>query len=280
MSIVSNETSFGDGLDDDGLAAGGSHAGGGDTSAEDTSAEDSSADAVEAAEVPSTDGDPAAEDAWIAAAARVEVLDNETGGDEEEEDEDEAAVVERPPSPYDRPGRWYVVHTYASYENKVKSNLESRINSMNMEDRIYEVVIPMEEVIEVKNGKRVPVQRKVFPGYLLCRAELDDDSWSVIRQTPGVTSFVGPGTKPTPLPRAEVEAILSVRADGAEGPKRQKTRLEYETGETVRVKEGPFADFSGQIAEINEDQLKLKVLVNIFGRETPVELDFSQVAKL
>jgi len=188
--------------------------------------------------------------------------------------------VPRPPSPYDRPGRWYVVHTYAGYENKVKSNLESRISSMNMEDRIYEVVIPMEEVIEVKNGKKVPVQRKVYPGYLLTRAELDDDSWSVIRQTPGVTSFVGPGTKPTPLSREEIESILQVRPEGPEGKPKVKTRLEHEVGDTVRVKEGPFADFSGQIAEINEDQLKLKVLVNIFGRETPVELEFSQVAKL
>ncbi len=207
-----------------------------------------------------------------------ELLDEES--EESEEDEESEEPVERAPSPYDRPGRWYVVHTYAGYENKVKSNLESRISSMNMEDRIYEVVIPMEEVIEVKNGKRVPVQRKVFPGYLLCRCELDDDSWSVIRQTPGVTSFVGPGTKPTPLPRGEVEAILQVRPETGEGQKRPKARLEYEVGETVRVKEGPFADFSGQIAEINEDQLKLKVLVNIFGRETPVELEFSQVAKL
>ncbi len=200
--------------------------------------------------------------------------------DGEDVDGDEEEPAERPPSPYDRPGRWYVVHTYAGYENKVKSNLESRISSMNMEDHIYEVVIPMEEVIEVKNGKRVPVQRKVFPGYLLCRCDLDDDSWSVIRQTPGVTSFVGPGTKPTPLPRSEIEAILQVRPEGIEGLKRPKPRLEHEVGETVRVKEGPFADFSGQIAEINEDQLKLKVLVNIFGRETPVELEFSQVAKL
>ena len=194
-------------------------------------------------------------------------------------DDDEIAVGE--PSPYDRPGRWYVVHTYAGYENKVKSNLESRISSMNMEDRIFEVVIPMEEVAEIKAGKRVFVQRKVFPGYLLCRCDLNDDSWSVIRQTPGVTGFVGPGTKPTPLPRAEVEAILQVRPEGIEGQKhRSKPRLEHQVGDTVRVKEGPFADFSGQIAEINEDQLKLKVLVNIFGRETPVELEFSQVAKL
>jgi transcriptional antiterminator NusG len=196
-------------------------------------------------------------------------------------DDEDFAEAERQPSPYDRPGRWYVVHTYAGYENKVKSNLESRISSMNMEDLIYEVIIPMEEVIEVKNGKRVAVQRKVFPGYLLCRCDLDEDSWSVIRQTPGVTSFVGPGTKPTPLSRTEVESILQVRPEGAEGAKaRPKTRLEHEVGQTVRVKEGPFADFSGQIAEINEDQLKLKVLVNIFGRETPVELEFSQVAKL
>ncbi len=197
--------------------------------------------------------------------------------DDDEDDDEEPFVV----SPYDQPGRWFVVHTYAGYENKVKSNLHSRAVSMNMEDRIYEVVIPMEDVIEFKNGKKVVVQKKVFPGYLLCRCELDDDSWSVIRNTPGVTGFVGPGTKPTPLSRREVEGILQVKVEGAEAPtKRSRPRLEHEVGETVRVKEGPFADFSGQIAEINEDQLKLKVLVNIFGRETPVELEFSQVAKL
>ena len=194
-----------------------------------------------------------------------------------EEDEEVERVVE---SPYDRPGQWYVVHTYAGYENKVKSNLESRISSMNMEDRIYEVVIPMEDVVEFKGGRKVVVQKKVFPGYLLTRCELDDDSWSVVRNTPGVTGFVGPGTKPTPLSRREVESILQVKPEGAEGVKKTRPRLEHEVGETVRVREGPFADFSGQIAEINEDQLKLKVLVNIFGRETPVELEFSQVAKL
>ncbi|MHB8294675.1 MAG: transcription termination/antitermination protein NusG [Acidimicrobiales bacterium] len=183
-------------------------------------------------------------------------------------------------SPYDRPGQWFVVHTYAGYENKVKSNLESRIQSMNMEERIYEVVIPLEDVVEFKGGKKVVVQKKVFPGYLLARLELDDDSWYVVRNTPGVTGFVGSGAKPTPLSRAEVEGILQVKPEGAEGPKKSRPRLEYEAGETVRVKEGPFADFSGEIAEINEDQLKLKVLVNIFGRETPVELEFGQVAKL
>jgi transcriptional antiterminator NusG len=192
-------------------------------------------------------------------------------------EDDEAAV---PESPYDRAGRWYVVHTYAGYENKVKSNLESRISSMNMEDRIFEVVIPLEDVVELKNGKRQVVSRKVFPGYLIVRMELDDDSWYVVRNTPGVTGFVGLGARPTPLSRREVENILVVKAEGVGAPKKTRPRLEYEVGESVRVREGPFADFSGTIAEINEDQLKLKVLVNIFGRETPVEFEFAQVAKL
>jgi len=206
--------------------------------------------------------------------AEVEMV---PGGWEKEEVEEEAAPFE---SPYDRPGSWYVLHTYAGYENKVKTNLESRIQSMNMEDRIFEVIVPMEDTVEFKNGKKVVVQRKVFPGYLLTRCDLEDESWSVIRNTPGVTGFVGPGTKPTPLSRPEVEGILSVKAAGSEGVKKVRPRLEYEVGETVRVKEGPFAEFAGQVAEINEDQLKLKVLVNIFGRETPVELEFSQVSKL
>jgi len=237
----------------------------------------------------SDENDPSETAALLDAPApdeEVEAEGESTLGDEldellAEEGEDEAPVV-RPPSPYDRPGYWYVVHTYAGYENKVKSNLESRISSMNMEDRIFEVIIPMEDVVEFKGGRKVTVQKKVFPGYLLARADLDDDAWSVIRQTPGVTGFVGPGTKPTPLSRAEVESILQVRDDSVEGgaPKQRRARLEHEIGETVRVKEGPFADFTGQVAEINEDQLKLKVLVNIFGRETPVELEFSQVAKL
>jgi transcriptional antiterminator NusG len=189
-------------------------------------------------------------------------------------------VIAPPESPYDKPGNWYVVHTYAGYENKVKSNLESRISSMNMEDRIYEVVIPLEDVVELKNGKRQVVSRKVFPGYLMVRMDLDDDSWYVVRNTPGVTGFVGLGARPTPLSRREVENILAVKVDGAGPAKKTRPRLEYEVGESVRVREGPFADFSGTIAEINEDQLKLKVLVNIFGRETPVEFEFAQVAKL
>jgi transcription termination/antitermination protein NusG len=140
----------------------------------------------------------------------------------------------------------------------------------------------MEDVVEFKNGKKVTVQKKVFPGYLLVRCQLSDDSWYVIRNTPGVTGFVGQarGQKPTPLMRREVETFLTSKDAGEEAPKRSKPKMEYELGESVRVKEGPFADFSGQIAEINADQLKLKVLVNIFGRETLVEMDFAQVAKL
>ena len=219
---------------------------------------------------------PAAEAA--AEAVADEVIDAEALiGDDEEDDEDFAPRSE---SPYDRPGQWFVVHTYAGYENKVKSNLESRIASMNMEDRIFEVVIPVEDVVEFKNGKKVVVQKKMFPGYLLTRLELDDDSWYVVRNTPGVTGFVGGGNKPTPLSRRDVETFLHVPVEGEEVQKKTRPRLEYEISETVRVREGPFADFTGTIAEINEDQLKLKVLVNIFGRETPVELEFSQVAKL
>ncbi|MGZ4717798.1 MAG: transcription termination/antitermination protein NusG [Acidimicrobiales bacterium] len=205
-------------------------------------------------------------------AEAVEVLDEEALLDEAA-----ALPIE---SPFDRPGQWFVVHTQSGYEKKVKQNLEARISSMNMEDRIHEVVIPMEDVVEFKNGKKVVVQKKVFPGYLLVRCYLDDDSWYVVRNTPGVTGFVGQGAKPSPMRRKDVENFLQVKPEGEEAPKRGKPRLEYEQGETVRVKEGPFADFSGEIVEINEDQLKVKVLVNIFGRETPVELEFSQVAKL
>ncbi len=231
------------------------------------------ADEVEdTAPTETTDGDAAPVEAATATEPEGEVLDT---------DELLEEARPRPQSPFDRPGRWFVVHTQSGYEKKVKQNLEARISSMNMEEHIHEVVIPMEDVVEFKNGKKQVVQKKVFPGYLLVRCEMDDDSWYVIRNTPGVTGFVGQGAKPSPLPRRDVENFLQVKEEGEEAaPKRGKPRLEYEQGETVRVKEGPFADFSGEIVEINEDQLKVKVLVNIFGRETPVELEFSQVAKL
>ena len=198
--------------------------------------------------------------------------------DEDEEDEE----LEPYESPYDRPGQWYVVHTYAGYENKVKQNMASMVGSLNLEDRVYEVVIPMEDVTDFKNGKRVVVQKKMFPGYLLVRVDMDESVWFHIRNTPGVTGFVGQGAKPMPLARKDVETFLAVKPEGVEGTPTKKARPStmFSEGESVRVKEGPFADFTGQINEINEDQMKLKVLVNIFGRETPVELGFDQVAKL
>jgi transcription termination/antitermination protein NusG len=185
--------------------------------------------------------------------------------------------------PNKRPGKWFVVHTQSGYEKKVTANLNARIQSMNMEDKIYEIVIPMEEVDEYKNGKKQTVMKKVFPGYLLVRCEMDDESWYCIRNTPGITGFVGQaakGQKPTPLSRREVKTFLTPKTDGVDAGPRRKAKLDYEEGESVRVKEGPFADFTGEIAEINADHMKLKVLVNIFGRETLVEMDFSQVAKL
>jgi transcriptional antiterminator NusG len=202
--------------------------------------------------------------------------DREDGDDDEEE-------LEPYDNPYDRPGAWYVVHTYAGYENKVKQNMASMVASLNLEDRVYEVVIPMEDVTDFKNGKRVVVQKKMFPGYLLVRVDMDESVWFHIRNTPGVTGFVGSGAKPMPLARKDVETFLAVKPEGVEGAastKKARPSTMFSEGESVRVKEGPFADFTGQINEINEDQMKLKVLVNIFGRETPVELGFDQVAKL
>ncbi|MGZ0229439.1 MAG: transcription termination/antitermination protein NusG [Acidimicrobiales bacterium] len=197
-------------------------------------------------------------------------------------DDPEAPGPVRVRSAYDRPGKWYVVHTQSGYEKKVKQNLEARTASMEVDDRIFEVVIPMEDVVEFRQGKKVVVPKKVFPGYLLLRAFLDDDAWYVIRNTPGVTGFVGAANKPSPLRRHDVETFLAVKDDSDESApsKKSRPRLQYDVGESVRVKEGPFADFSGEVIEINEDQLKVKVLVNIFGRETPVELEFAQVAKL
>ena len=205
-------------------------------------------------------------------------------------EEDALGVAEAPAAeeaeddPWTRPGSWYVVHTQSGYEKKVTANLHARIQSMNMEDQIFEVVIPMEEVVEFKNGKKQNVQRKVFPGYILVRCNMTDESWYCIRNTPGVTGFVGQsdrGQKPTPLGRRDVRNFLSVKGGvSAEQAARAKPKLDFEEGESVRVKEGPFADFLGTIAEINADHMKLKVLVNIFGRETLVEMDFSQVAKL
>ncbi len=191
-----------------------------------------------------------------------------------------AAVEEAPPAddPFGGPGEWYVVHTYAGYENKVKTNLESRIHTMQMEDKIFRVHIPMEDVMEIKSGKKQVVQKKVFPGYLLVKMWYDNDSWYVVRNTPGVTGFVssGTGSKPTPLSKREIDKILVVKKEEV----KPQFRLGFEEGDVVRIISGPFADFNGTINEINVDQSKLKVLVNIFDRETPVELGFDQVSKV
>jgi transcriptional antiterminator NusG len=224
-----------------------------------------------------TDTDVSQESADIPEDDEVALSEEELFAEAEEAEEEEAPYE----SPYDRPGAWYVVHTYAGYENKVKQNMASMVSSLNLEDRVFEVVIPMEDVTDFKNGKRVVVQKKMFPGYLLVRVDMDENVWFHIRNTPGVTGFVGSGAKPMPLSRKDVETFLAVKPEGTESaPKKARPSTLFSEGESVRVKEGPFADFTGQINEINEDQMKLKVLVNIFGRETPVELGFDQVAKL
>ena len=191
------------------------------------------------------------------------------------------------------PGDWFVVHSYAGYENKVKTNLESRISSLDMEDYIYQVEVPTEEVVEIKNGKRQQVNRKVFPGYILVRMELTDDSWGAVRNTPGVTGFVGATSKPSPLTMDEVIKILaptvqksgaagkSGSAGAADGTGSAPTEVvDFEIGESVTVMDGPFATLPATINEIDSLHAKLKVLVSIFGRETPVELSFSQVSKI
>jgi transcription termination/antitermination protein NusG len=188
-------------------------------------------------------------------------------------------------------GDWYVVHSYAGYENKVKTNLESRIQSLDMEDYIFQVEVPTEEVVEIKNGKRQQVQRKVFPGYILVRMDLNDESWGAVRNTPGVTGFVGATSRPSPLTLDEVVKILapatqkaasvaSGRGGAVAADKPQVALVEYDVGESVTVMDGPFATLPATISEIDPVHQKLHVLVSIFGRETPVELSFSQVSKL
>ena len=233
-----------------------------------TGAEAGSAEAVAGA---TAEQDPADEVAEASDEAAEE-------SSEASEEVPEAVVPPPPASPYDLPGDWYVIHSYSGYENKVKANLETRIQSMHMEDRIFEVHIPMEDVVEFKGGKKVTVPKKVFPGYILVRMTLDDDSWYAVRNTPGVTGFVaGNAQKPTPLSRREVERFLGVQEEEEKGKPRFKP--EWDVGEQVRVVTGPFADFNGVIEELNVDQQKVVVLVNIFGRDTPVELGFEDIQK-
>ena len=175
--------------------------------------------------------------------------------------------------------KWYVVNTYSGHENKVRTTMERRIDSLGLGRHFGEISIPTESVIEIKNGKKVPTVQRQFPGYLLVNMDLNDDTWRLVRQTPGVTQIVGAGDTPTPLSRAEVERLLHP-GEAAEQREKVKTTVDYQIGETVKVIAGPLSDFTGSISDINVDQSRLKVLVSIFGRETPVELSFNQVAKL
>ena len=172
---------------------------------------------------------------------------------------------------------WFAIHTYSGYENKVKSHLEARIASMDMRNKIFRVIVPMEEEVEIKQGQRRTVQRKVFPGYVLVEMVMSDEAWYVVRNTPGVTSFVGSGTRPVPLQEHEVKAILKQVTKETDKP---KAKISFAKGQSVRVIDGPFTEFIGTVSEINMDRNKVTVLVSFFGRETPVVLDFLQVEKI
>jgi transcriptional antiterminator NusG len=258
-------------------------------------------EAAEADETAEASGAADAEDAGETAEAQAGA--GEAGGAEqaepgeagaeqaelEEAEPEEAEPEEAEPDPVavyaaelrQLPGDWYVVHSYAGYENRVKGNLESRTQSLNMEDYIFQIEVPVHQVTEIKGGKRQQVQEKVLPGYILVRMDLTDESWAAVRNTPGVTGFVGLSSRPSPLSLTEVATLLAPepqeKAAKAEVP---RMAVEYEVGESVTVMDGPFATLPATVSEINPDTQKLKVLVSIFGRETPVELSFDQVSKL
>jgi transcription termination/antitermination factor NusG len=236
--------------------------------------------------------EPAAADETAAVAAGETATDEpapEPSGEAEPsgEGEAEARLEADPVEEFMRqlramPGDWYVIHSYAGYENRVKTNLENRISSLNMEDYIFQIEVPVHKVTEIKQGKRQQVQEKVLPGYILVRMELTDESWAVVRNTPGVTGFVGLSSRPSALSLHEVAGLLAPepeeqvkQSEAAKAP-----TVDYEVGESVTVMDGPFATLPATVNEINADTQKLKVLVSIFGRETPVELSFDQVAKI
>jgi transcriptional antiterminator NusG len=258
---------------------------------------DGAAEAADTVEEPAEATDAELTDADDTDAEDTAGEDVDVQDDAAENTEPAAAAVEAEVDPVEEmraalrraPGDWYVVHSYAGYENKVKTNLETRIQTLDMEDYIFQVEVPTEEVTEIKNGQRKLVQRKVLPGYILVRMELTDASWSAVRNTPGVTGFVGATSKPSPLTIDEVLKFLLPQGEQkpAEGKKAASTaapkptiEVDFEVGESVTVMDGPFATLPATISEVNADGQKLKVLVSIFGRETPVELSFSQVSKI
>jgi transcriptional antiterminator NusG len=264
-------------------------------------AQASEVEAAQASEVEAAQAEPGeaaeasgaaeAEDAGeTAEAGETEAGDAEPGdaepGDAEAGDAEAGEAEADPVAVYTAelrqlPGDWYVVHSYAGYENRVKGNLESRTQSLNMEDYIFQIEVPVHQVTEIKGGKRQQVQEKVLPGYILVRMDLTDESWAAVRNTPGVTGFVGLSSRPSPLSLTEVATLLAPEPQ-EKAAKAEITRLavEYEVGESVTVMDGPFATLPATVNEINPDTQKLKVLVSIFGRETPVELSFDQVSKL
>jgi transcription termination/antitermination protein NusG len=257
----------------------------GDASDDDAAAGDETAPAE--AEASAADSEAAAGEATEPADA--ETADGEAGdGDgEEEAAADEAPEDDDPVALFKaemrlQPGDWYVVHSYAGYENRVKANLESRTQSLNMEDYIYQIEVPVHEVTEIKQGKRQQVSEKVLPGYILVRMDLTDESWAAVRNTPGVTGFVGLSSRPSPLSLDEVASLLAPEPEekAAQTEAVRRSSVEYEVGESVTVMDGPFATLPATVNEINPDTQKLKVLVSIFGRETPVELSFDQVSKI
>lgn len=245
--------------------------------------------------------DPATEDADVAgdavsdeAATTDDAVGEAAPADAEPEEEDPAVALKK--ELRTKPGDWYVIHSYAGYENKVKANLETRVQNLDVGDYIFQVEVPTEEVTEIKNGQRKQVNRKVLPGYILVRMELNDESWGAVRNTPGVTGFVGATSRPSPLSLDDVvkfllppaaakkpgKAAAAAGAAAAEagGIERAPIEVDFEVGESVTVMDGPFATLPASISEVNAEQQKLKVLVSIFGRETPVELTFNQVAKI
>ena len=234
--------------------------------------------------------DSAADDAAAGDADAEPDADAEAEADADAEAESEAGaeaeVAVDPVAEFGRqlrmlPGDWYVVHSYAGYENRVKANLESRTQSLNMEDYIFQIEVPVHQVTEIKGGKRQQVAEKVLPGYILVRMDLTDQSWAAVRNTPGVTGFVGLSSRPSPLSIAEVASLLAPEPEQqVKEAEAKRTVVEFEPGESVTVMDGPFATLPATVNEINPDTQKLKVLVSIFGRETPVELSFDQVSKI
>jgi transcriptional antiterminator NusG len=244
----------------------------GDTAAADVDEADDEAGASEADDASEADASDAGEPDDVGEA---------DASDAEEAEEEADPIAEFKAELRALPGDWYVVHSYAGYENRVRTNLESRTQSLNMEDFIFQIEVPVHEVTEIKGGKRQQVSEKVLPGYILVRMELTDESWAAVRNTPGVTGFVGLSSRPSPLSLDEVASLLAPEPEEkAAKAEIMRASVEYEVGESVTVMDGPFATLPATVNEINPDTQKLKVLVSIFGRETPVELSFDQVSKI